>query len=328
MFTFYNKEINFKKFLQEFADALKVPVADNKITLPEYFGTGNFAVEELPNGLLVLIINYRLNIQLHYERPASDEEVYFLRFETITSIKKLTTKIDNETVNEEETERSLVYLTCSLFDLGFTASAGTHTRALSIQLPREWLAKYLRMETYDTILEEYLSLKTAALLAEPRNAAYSIILDELKSMDTDHPAIRTIAHNRIMELIELFFTNLYEKRTQLKHRKKASAADIANIKKVEAHITGNYTTPCASIEELSRIGGMSATKLKALFKQLYDKPIYQYYQYYRMCKAKGMLLSGKYSVKQTAITLGYLNHSNFTNTFKKVFDVLPGDLLK
>lgn len=327
MITILNKKLDFKSFLDELSQTLNLPVVNGRINLPERIGKGYFAVEELPNGLYVLIIDYLLNTSINFERPASDEEVYFLRFETTRHIKKLTTKIDDELHSEEQSERSLVFLTCSLFDLGFSAAAGTYTHSFSIQLPREWLSRFLKMETYDATQEEYLSLKTEALLVEHRGAAYTVILDELRNLDLDHPAMRTIAHNRIMELVELFFTNLYEKRNQLKHRIKATAADIANIKKVEGFITQNYTLPCPPIEELSRIAGMSATKLKNLFKQIYNKPVYQYYQYFRMSKAKVMLLSGKITVKETSNALGYSNTGNFINAFKKVFDMLPGALL-
>jgi len=328
MFRFVSKKVNFNEFLEEFAEALQTPVLSHRLTIPEHFGTGFFAVEKLPNGLLVLIIDYQLNTNLEFVRLPSSEETYSLRFETIRSTKELTTIINKDKHTEQYDERSIVYLTCSLFDLGYSASAGTYTRALSIQLSREWLAKFLRMETYDTILEEYLSMKTSALLLEPIKANYKIVLDELKTLDFHHPAIRTIAHNRIMVLIELFFTNLYEKRNLLTHRIKANKQDIENIRKVEALITSDFTKPCPGIEELSRAASMSATKLKKLFKEIYDKPIYQYYQYYRMLKAKNMLLSGLYAVKQVAIILGYENVSNFTIAFKKVIGMMPGELVK
>jgi len=121
---------------------------------------------------------------------------------------------------------------------------------------------------------------------------------------------------------------LYQKRNQLTHRIKATTREIENVRKVEAIITADITQPCPAAEVLSREASMSTTKLKKLFKEIYDRPIYQYYQYYRMLKAKGMLLSGKYAVKEVAIFLGYENISNFTIAFKKIIGVLPGKLVK
>jgi len=47
-----------------------------------------------------------------------------------------------------------------------------------------------------------------------------------------------------------------------------------------------------------------------------------------MQKARLMLLSGNYSVKDIGYTLGYTNLSNFTLAFKKVFGRLPSEVLR
>jgi AraC-like DNA-binding protein len=47
-----------------------------------------------------------------------------------------------------------------------------------------------------------------------------------------------------------------------------------------------------------------------------------------MQKAKMMLLSGNYSIKDVGYTLGYSNLSNFTLAFKKEFGQLPSEVLK
>jgi AraC-like DNA-binding protein len=72
---------------------------------------------------------------------------------------------------------------------------------------------------------------------------------------------------------------------------------------------------------------MSPSKLKNSFKEIYGLPVYQYYQKHRMNKAKAMLLSRKYSVREVGIEVGYSNLSNFAKAFRKSFDQLPSDLL-
>nr|WP_255551783.1 helix-turn-helix transcriptional regulator [Aridibaculum aurantiacum] len=75
------------------------------------------------------------------------------------------------------------------------------------------------------------------------------------------------------------------------------------------------------------MAAMSPSKLKNSFKEIYGMPVYQYYQKHRMNKAKAMLLSRKYSVKEVGMELGYSNLSNFAKAFKKSFDQLPSDIL-
>jgi len=47
-----------------------------------------------------------------------------------------------------------------------------------------------------------------------------------------------------------------------------------------------------------------------------------------MEKARVMLLSREYSIKDVGYAVGFVNLSNFTLAFKKQFGQLPSDLLK
>jgi AraC-like DNA-binding protein len=47
-----------------------------------------------------------------------------------------------------------------------------------------------------------------------------------------------------------------------------------------------------------------------------------------MQKARLMLLSGNYSIKDVGYSLGYSNLSNFTLAFKKEFHKLPSEITK
>ena len=73
---------------------------------------------------------------------------------------------------------------------------------------------------------------------------------------------------------------------------------------------------------------MSDSKLKKIFKMVYGLPIYEYFQKHRMQRARLMLLSGSYSIKDVGYTLGYSNLSNFTLAFKKEFNKLPSEITK
>jgi AraC-like DNA-binding protein len=328
VFTFVNPVGNLKQFIREMADAMHVPVYDNRVDFPKEIASGYMRVDELPDGLLTLCINNQLNTELHFERTDSEEERYMLRFEHLTFKRPLLTKIDDETVKNDEGERKTVYLTCSMIPFGYYAPKGTTTNSVLIELSREWLGKYLRMDTYDELLKEYLRLKTASLLFEPLDGEYQLMLDEIAELDKDHPAYDAQLQNRILYLVERFFTNLYEKRNQLRYKIRISKQDIENIRKVESLITKEPTAECPSINELSKKASMSPSKLKALFKDIYGRPIYQHYQHHRMMKARSMLLSTNCSVKEVGLFLGYANLSNFSTAFKKEFNILPHELLK
>ena len=97
---------------------------------------------------------------------------------------------------------------------------------------------------------------------------------------------------------------------------------------MESILTGEEVVIPPTIKELARSVAMSESKLKKLFKAVYNLPIYEYFQKHRMQKAKLMLLSERYAIKDVGYKLGYANLSNFTLAFKKIYGKLPSDLIK
>jgi AraC-like DNA-binding protein len=263
---------------------------------------------------------------MHFEQSKSDEEFYSLRFEESFVSQPLITQIDGEYVKDSRPMHNSAYLVCNYFDLGYFFSKGSHVKCITIQMTKEWLGKYLRMEVYDEIVQQYLALKTASLHMEPLDAEYKRIMLEIIELNESHPSHNAVLVNRTMAMVERFFNNLYEKRYQFRYQVKASTYDIEQIRKVEQVITANLTEPCPTINELSKMVSMSPSKLKQLFKDVYGRPIYQYYQFHRMQKAKAMLLSKKFSVKQVGLSLGYASLSNFSAAFRKEFNILPSEL--
>jgi AraC-like DNA-binding protein len=73
---------------------------------------------------------------------------------------------------------------------------------------------------------------------------------------------------------------------------------------------------------------MSTTKLKTKFKQVYGMKLYEFYNRNRLEKAREMLQTGHFSVKQVGYDIGFSNLSNFAKAFKKEFGVLPKDMLR
>lgn len=72
---------------------------------------------------------------------------------------------------------------------------------------------------------------------------------------------------------------------------------------------------------------MSESKLKKLFKVSFGMGLYEYFQKNRMHRAKEHILSGKYSITEVGMRLGYQNISNFSAAFRKEFQCLPSEVV-
>lgn len=83
-----------------------------------------------------------------------------------------------------------------------------------------------------------------------------------------------------------------------------------------------------TIEDLADEFGVSASKLKRDFKQLYNSSIYQFHAFAKMDEAFRRLKTGQYSVSEVGYDLGYQNLSKFSEMFKKVKGISPKEVIK
>lgn len=326
MFNFTYKYCNHTDYLHDLAGAAGVPVINNAITLPASIGTGYIKAVELANGLQVLVNECITYQDVSFNRQPTIDESYTLRFDEVKNLKELTLQIDNDTLNDEDIIYSGAFLTNSLFDFAYTATAGTEDRCINIFFTAEWLKNNVGIQSSDEIFREYLSLKTATLNFEVLNFEYRALMEEIFEINEQLPMYKVTIQNRVMLLIEKFFRSIFNKIGDKKKAVNISDISIKRVMLVESILVSDLSAPPPTIPVLARKAMMSETKLKNLFKNVYGLSLYEYYQKNRMLRARQLLRSKKYSVKETGTALGFKNLSNFTIAYKKEFNVLPSEM--
>jgi len=325
LFSFSYEYCNHTDYLHSLAKYADVEVINNTILLPQAIGSGYIKAIELANGLQVLINEVVINEDVSfYRRPAHDES-YTLRFDEIKNLKALTIQIDGDELKEENQVYSGAFLTNSLSEVSYTANAGTEDRCINIFFTADWLKSHAGISASDEAFKQYLSLKTATFNFEVLNFEYRALMEEIFEIKDDHPMQKVMLQNRVMLLLEKFFRSLYSRMGQ----QAGSQIDDNTIKSmmhVESILVSNLSAPPPTIPVLARTAMMSETKLKNLFKTVYGLNPYEYYQKNRMLKARQLLRSKKYSVKEAGIALGFKNLSNFTIAYKKEFKSLPSEI--
>ncbi len=302
-----------------------VDVINNTLLLPPSVGTGYIKAIELANGLQVLINECVISEDVSFCRQPVADESYTLRFDEVKNMKSLSIQIDEDKLNDNEIFYSGAFLTNSLSDFSYTASAGLEDRCINIYFTAEWLRDYAGIASSDEAFKKYLSLKTATLNFEVLNFEYRALMEDIFEIKEDHPMQKVMLQNRIMLLLEKFFRSLYNR---MGENKSTTINDITikRIMQVESTLVSNVFIPPPTIPELARTAMMSETKLKNIFKAVYGHGLYEYYQKNRMLKARQLLRLKKYSVKETGMALGYKNLSNFTIAYKKEFNMLPSEM--
>ncbi|MBO9203396.1 MULTISPECIES: helix-turn-helix domain-containing protein [Niastella] len=104
--------------------------------------------------------------------------------------------------------------------------------------------------------------------------------------------------------------------------------DKFNMNKVEHYLSNHLFEKFPGIDLLARKFNLSETKLKVEFKQLFGKPVYQYFQEKQMELAKELLMENQLLIKEISWKFGYESTSKFSAAFKKHHGVLPSELSK
>ena len=321
-------QTNCVELLDYFAQVFKGRVVNNKLELPPEIGEGFIKLIELPNGLQGLVSDYVVYQDLLLKRTKIGKDFFTLRFDEVIIPDNLADTSEEAVSLHVSPVRSAVFLGSTKFDWMFLSTRGTRVKGVNIIFSKEWLEQFLEVESVGDLIIKYLSLKMSAFNYEPLDTEYKRIMAEIVEAHMDGSFETLIIQNRVMLLLERFFTRIYFKMSDMHFNVKLSNEDINRLKIIEKELIKDFSVEPRGISELAIDAAMSPSKFKNSFKEVFGLPVYQYFQKHRMNKAKAMLLSRKYSVREVGIEVGYSNLSNFAKAFKKSFDQLPSDILE
>lgn len=314
---------SFTDFFLQLAHAFNAIPKDDCFKIPPEHGSGFFRLIKINNHIEALLYSIKLNEEIVIKREPVSGDHYALVFDEVETEKGYKLSIDDEAV-QKTGRTSALYLTSYQYEIQSILAKEVNLQGLRVLLTTEWMRKYLELKDED-LLEEYINLKASGIWHMPIDMSLKENLRELLEYDTK-PLL--FYQNRILKIVEDFFEWLYERIKLKGDYTGLTRNDIESAQRVEGILTQDITKLPPTIKELAREVAMSESKLKKIFKAVYGLPPYEYYQKQRMQKARIMLQSGHYSIKDVGYTLGYSNLSNFTLAFKKQYNQLPSEVLK
>jgi AraC-like DNA-binding protein len=104
-------------------------------------------------------------------------------------------------------------------------------------------------------------------------------------------------------------------------------ADLKKIKQAKEIILREMESP-PTLKELSRAVGLNEFKLKAGFKEVYGKPVFQFLHDHKIEHSLTLLNTGQYHVNEVAYKVGYANPSHFIAAFRKKYGLTPKKYLQ
>lgn len=155
----------------------------------------------------------------------------------------------------------------------------------------------------------------------------SRLLGQVKHYRGEGMAAKLFFEGKVAEAVSF----IVERSRQAQQRKDAkrhlSSQDAQQIELITFYLNDHYAMD-TSLEQLIKIGCMSATKLQTAFKQYHGSTITEYIQQRRMSQAEHLLANTELNIGQIAQSVGYSKASRFAELFRKSTGLLPGEYRK
>ncbi|WP_374164054.1 helix-turn-helix domain-containing protein [Arcticibacter sp. MXS-1] len=297
--------------LAAFAREVGSTVENGRVEVPEKFGVGYIQGFTFDNRLRMMIRNYELHQDFAISRKNQPSNMLIFNFQHIIN----TGKIPAGTKVQPSVQITTQGLNAELFVPKNTVQ-NSIAMVIDAGYLRELIGTHIDHPLVNTILENEQPLLFEEIVVAPLLK----VVDEIVTANV--PVLLRDFYYKLktQELICQLLIALVSR-----HDKKVYGLNIADIKmlyQVKERLLENLEQ-APSIAELSSFSGMSESKLKRLFNQVFGKSIFQYFQNFRMQEAARLLKEERLSVSEVGYQLGFSNLGHFAKVFEEVIGVKP-----
>lgn len=301
--------------LAAFAKTVGSKVVRGKVSVPPAYGHGYMQGFNFNEHIRMMVRNYELNEDFAVKRTGSDQSSNMLIFNFRHIIGDA-----GPTGTLHTIERPSALITTQGMNAEVFVPKFSRQRSVIIMIDALYLRQLIGDDVDNPLLKNILNNKQPLLFEHLLFASLQKVADEIV-----HAHVPETFHNLYYRIKaeELICQLLIE----LVKREQAPVyplnnADIKMLYKVKERLLKHLDRPTA-IEELASHAGMSESKLKRLFKQVFGKSIFNYYQSFRMQEAARLLREERRSVSEVGYQLGFSNLSHFTKAFEAHIGAKP-----
>lgn len=302
--------------LYSLSDLLGTEINDRRLEIPEGFGTGYCAGFVFSEHIRMLISNYELNKDLEVKNPDMDAARRYLFFK----FQNIFPKRISPPVASQSTGTPSVLIGTSRVNTDDIIAIHTNTATINIEVDAAYLNRLFDSLTESTVLHSLLQNAQPLLFEQLVFPSLQKIADEILTESASGTFKLFFLRIKAEELVCRLLMEL-EKR-QEKQVYSLNSLDIQVIYQVKEQILEHLEIP-PSINTLAVNAGMSPTKLKRLFRQIFGNSIFSYYQTFRMKEAARLLKEEQLSVSEVGYQLGFTNLSHFTRVFREHTGMKP-----
>ncbi|MDV3505919.1 AraC family transcriptional regulator [Elizabethkingia anophelis] len=300
------RDITVPKIIELFANLLGTEIENRKLEIPDRFGKGYCRGFVFNEHIRMIISNYELYEDLTIENPDidTDGKMIFFKFQNVFSKSGIPS----------------VMIGTSRLNTDDVISIHSNTATINIEIDAHYLNSLFYSYEKSPILKGLLQNAQPYLFEQVLYSSLQEIVNDIISENTEEVFELFFLRVKAEELICRLLMDLGKR--DGKQLYALNVHDIEAIYRIKVLIIEDLGMPPV-ISELSVIAGMSPTKLKRLFSQIFGNSIFSYYQDLRMKEAAALLREKKYSVSEVGYKLGFTNLGHFSRIFKQHIGMSP-----
>ena len=306
--------------IEAFAGLVNSKEENGIIRIPEQYGRGYLRGFNLDPGLRMMIRDYELNKDLVVKRTVATNspDRLVISFHNVFTSRKDAELQTNKQFNKKQLPS--IQVVSGNMDSEMFFPSTSKFNAIIIAVNVDYLKKLLNNHLDKSILKTIVSNNQSYLFEELMSPAIQKVASEIVEVEIPLELQNFYFRVKTEELICLMITELI-KRESAKVQS-LNVLDVQKIYQIRDIIISKLDTP-PILMELSKLAGMSESKLKRLFKQIFGNSIFNYYQNLRMKEAAFLIKENKMSVSEVGYSMGFSNLSHFTKVFEEHIGMKP-----
>lgn len=308
-----------KTQLHQVAQQFGTDVDGNVLRLPKQYGEGYLRNMSLPGGLQVNHYHFTLKqpVKLHSFVP-KNAETYLLNINLTRE--PIAVDADGRPIEAGNRLPMGAFFYSPGIESYADAPLNTPFDMVTITFPKSFLEHYISKQPESDGFTRFINNSPKFCVFEDLDYGLETMLREAVVGQEPTALAKLEMHTTLLQ----FLLGIFKKIGQ---RREGSAAlhpvDLQKLFMISTILKSHLHGVPPSIDTLAREAGMSASKLKRGFKQVFGIPPYQYYLKAKMGEARILLQSKQYAISEVGHILGYSNLSKFSQAFKKEFGMTP-----
>jgi AraC-like DNA-binding protein len=307
--------------LTKLSQRLGVPVQGNRLILPPTIGDGYVKKIDIEPDFKFVMHHYTLKEPFHLRRTAPPEKNNLISIVFKSQEVPLSqSSLQEEAIQFLKANQSAIQIASSSIGTETIFKQGAEVYFGVVGLSPQRLSSLLNLERPNAQMATILSGEESFFYHESMTPEIERVLKQLSQMDEQSDLSHLLYRIKVQELLHHLFSKLMRRESEM--QSPINKADIDKLYAIRTSIMTDITN-VPHLPDLAKEAGMSVTKMKVLFKQVFGDTIYNYYQKIRMEEAAFLLKQGRQSVSEVGYRLGFSNLSHFSRLFQKHYGLTP-----